>query len=104
MTKEPGTFRLLNRTLPTKGSDKRSNYLAMDGRVSVADLLAYMALNHPSVHPSEMMLNFGTLTWVDDATPEELEQMRRWEEERGRKTEEWERATLQRLTEKYGPP
>lgn len=97
-----GEARNLRWTWQSKDSDLRNGYLAMDGRVSLADLNAWMQNYAPGVAPEEIMVNWATVVWSRPATNQELaeraEQRAAWD----KRHEAWERETLAKLTAKYG--
>lgn len=74
MTTRPlaGSFKEVRRhVISATDDDHRSCYLGMDGRVALADLLAHLQEVAPGVSYEDLGINFGTVTWVDDATDEE---------------------------------
>ena len=84
--------------------DKRHNYVGVDGRISVPALLTHLSETIPDVPLDEVFLNWTTLVWIDDATPEELAQQAARKAKEAAKLEEWERETLDRLSAKYAAP
>ena len=83
---------------------RRHNYVGMHGRVSVTDLLAYLAENAPDSPLDQVFLNWTTVVWVNDATAEELAEHAAREVVRAAKIKEYELAELLRLTVKYLDP
>lgn len=99
-----GKPRKINWTWRTAEHTDRVAYVSVDGRMSVTDLIAYLAEAAPGVPLSKINLNWATATWVRPANAEELAEREQRNEQVRARTEEWERATLARLTEKYGRP
>lgn len=101
----PGVVR--RRRYPKRDVDRnyrRDNFVAMEYHVTVADVLAWLAENAPGIPLDQIIANYATLRWEDDATAEEITTYERQEVARAARTEEWEREQLAKLTEKYGPP
>lgn len=96
-----GRFRGPRWTWESRGSSTRNGYLAMEGRISLAELTAHMAEVAPHAGPNDLMLNWATVVWQREATAEELEERaeahRRWQE----RHEAWERETYARLKAKF---
>lgn len=78
-------------------------YMGMDGRLSVADLIGHLAQVAPGVPLEEVGINFGTVTWVDDATDEEKRQRAAWRAESAARRAKWERETYERLKAQFEP-
>lgn len=98
-----GEFKKPNRSRVTHDADSpMRSYMAVDGRVTVRELVAYMEENHPHIDPFGVELNFATAVWEDYQTDQEREQYRRHLADRERRTEEWERQTYERLKAKFG--
>jgi hypothetical protein len=97
-----GTPREIRWTWQSNDNDLRRGYMSVDGRVSIADLIAHMAEVAPGVDLADIEANWATVVWTRQATADELaaraEATRRNEERR----EAWERETLARLIKKYG--
>jgi hypothetical protein len=87
----------------SKDNDTRVGYMAMEGRMSIAELIEHMRDVAPGVDPADVRVNWATVVWSRPATGEELAQRRRAQERHDARHEEWERKTLARLTEKYRP-
>jgi hypothetical protein len=83
-------------------SDVRIGYLAMDGRVSLDQLIETMRELAPDVAPRDIQVNWATVVWSRPATPEELAERQQWRDRQAERTERWERDTLARLARKYG--
>jgi hypothetical protein len=83
---------------------RRTAYLPMEGRMSLAELVEHLAELAPGVPPEDIGVNWATVTWERDATPEERAEREARATEHRRRTEEWERAKLVELTAKYGQP
>jgi len=89
------------RSFVSQDSTKMRNYSGMLGRVSLAELKEFLAERAPGIPDEEVMVNWSTVTWEDEATPEELEkreERRRYQEQR---KEEWELKMLAQLLEKH---
>lgn len=90
-------------TWASKDSNVRNGYLAMDGRMTLAELIERMTEVAPGVPLEEININWATVVWSRPATPEEeaerAEQRRRHDQRR----EAWELETLDRLLAKYRP-
>ena len=98
----PGEFGEVRWTWASKDNDLRTGYLPMDGRISITDLIARMAELAPGVDIADINVNWATVTWQRPATSEELEERRLACKRHDERHEEWEKATLVRLAEKYG--
>jgi hypothetical protein len=85
-------------------TDLRVGYMAVDGRMSITDLVEYMATVAPGVHPADIHINWSTVTWTRPATEEELAQRQAALASHNARQEAWERKTLARLLAKYGDP
>lgn len=85
-------------------STTRTGHMAVDGRVSIADLIEHMQAIAPGVALGDIQINWATVKWTREATAEELDQRRQANERWQARHEAWERDTLKRLTEKYGTP
>lgn len=95
----------IKRTHPkTFSGDRRHSYVGMEGRVGLADLLRFVEENAPTLTYDEIGLNWMTVVWEDDATPEEVAEQTERTAEQKRRLEAWERRTLADLIAKYGPP
>lgn len=99
-----GEFRNPRWGWESKDTAVRSGYMAVDGRVSLAELVAHMHQIAPYASLDDIQVNFATVKWTRPGTADEVaereEQHRRWQE----RLEKWERETLARLTQKYGAP
>lgn len=91
------------RWLP-KDNDARVGYLAVDGRMSIAELIAHMRTVAPGVDPADVEVNWATVTWTREATAGELAERKAWADRQQERHEAWERETFARLLEKYGKP
>lgn len=85
----------------SKDGNTRVGYAAIDGRISIADLIANMQEVAPGAGLDEIQVNFATVKWTRPATVDELAEREKWNESHQIRQEKWERDTLQRLTEKY---
>lgn len=83
-------------------NDLRVGYMAVDGRVSIADLITHMADVAPGVELADIQVNWATVTWTRPATAEELKVRREALRRHDDRHEKWERETLARLIKKYG--
>jgi hypothetical protein len=76
--------------------------MAVDGRMSITELIEHMRNIAPGVDPAEIKINWATAVWARSATSEEMAQRKqaidRWEA----RHEAWERETFARLAKKYG--
>ena len=98
----PPQLRVSSNAWARKEDDSpRQIYVAMSGRVSISDLLAYIATVDPNVSPDDLLLNFATVTWQREATDEERAERAAWQRESDAKHEKWERETVVRLAAKY---
>jgi len=88
----------------SKDNDLRTGYMAVDGRMSLRELIDHMREVAPYASLSDIQVNWSTCVWSRDATAEELAQRReaerRWED----RHEAWERETYVRLVKKFGLP
>lgn len=89
-------------TWQSNDNDLRNGYMSVDGRVSLAALIEYMAELAPGVPLDQVHANWATVTWSRPATDQELADRRaahqRWQERHN----EWEQQMLARLLKKYG--
>jgi heme exporter protein D len=83
-------------------NDLRTGYMAVDGRISIADLIEHMRAVAPGVDVADIQVNWATVVWRRQATPEEIVQRRQAQDRLQARHEEWERKTLARLIGKYG--
>lgn len=97
-----GEFRDIRWSWESKDGDTRVGYMSMDGRISIAELITHMQQVAPGVGVEDIDVNWATVKWTRPATAEELAERAAWKERQAVRTEEWERATLKRLIEKYG--
>jgi hypothetical protein len=97
-----GVIKDVNRYWQTKDPESGMRvYAAMEGRITLGEFLTYMAENHPHIDPNSVNLNWGTATWEDRPTEEEVaerERQRRWSQSRH---DAWERRTWEKLKAKY---
>lgn len=99
-----GEFRDVRWSWQSNDNDLRTGYLAMEGRISVEDLIAQMRQIAPGVALTDLHLNWATVTWSRPADAEELAQRRQHQEQWEKRHEQWERKTLAQLIAKYGAP
>lgn len=85
----------------SQGSDLRVGYMAVDGRVSLADLIDHMHTLAPDSPLNAIEVNFATVKWTRPATADELVERSAWQARQRERQEKWERETLDRLTKKY---
>lgn len=83
-----------------KGSPM-SCYLAVEGRVTVAEVIEHFKETYPEVDPLGVDLNFTTAHWEEPATPEDLAERERREAWHQERLEKWERETYERLKKKF---
>jgi hypothetical protein len=88
----------------SKENDLRTGYMAVDGRMSIAELIEHMREVAPGVALGDIQINWATCVWSRDATPEEVAQRREAERRWEARHEAWERETYARLLKKFGPP
>lgn len=104
MTTQPGKPREVRWTWASTDNDLRTGYMAVDGRISIADLIAHMAETAPGVDLADIQVNWATVVWHRQATAEEIADRRQAEARWEARHEAWERKTLAQLTAKYGTP
>ena len=104
MSADNGKPREVRWTWASRDSNLRTGYMAVDGRVSIADLIAHMAEVAPGVDLADIAVNWATVVWHRQATAEEIADRRQAEERWEARHESCERKTLARLTAKYGAP
>lgn len=99
-----GSFKEIRRNIISEADDDhRSCYMGMDGRVTVADLIDHLQAVAPGKGLDEIGINFATVRWVDDATPEEKQARADWRAANAERREKWERETYERLKAKFEP-
>lgn len=86
-----------------RGEGDVTNKVTMKHQITLADLIAYVK-DEARVPFDQVRVNWATVSWEDAATPEEIEAWQEREAKKAERTEAWERATLAKLTEKYGTP
>jgi hypothetical protein len=91
-------------TWQSNDNDLRNGYMAVDGRVSIAELIEHMRQVAPGVALGDIEVNWATVVWARRATAEELAQRKQAQDHWEARHEEWERKTLATLTAKYGNP
>ncbi len=101
-TPKHGKPREIRWTWQSSDNDLRVGYLAVDGRMSITELIEHMATVASGVDPADIYVNWSTVTWTRPANAEELAQRQAAIDSHNRRHEEWERKTLARLLEKYG--
>lgn len=89
-------------TWESSDTDVRVGYMAVDGRMSIADLIAHMQEIAPDAALDDIQVNWATVVWTRLATSDELAQRRQAHERWEKRHEAWDRETLARLTKKYG--
>lgn len=97
-----GELRKIRWTWQSRDNDLRVAYMAVDGRISIADLIDRMTELAPGVDMADVHINWATVVWTRPATADELtcrEEANRRDNERH---EQWERQTYDRLKKKYG--
>lgn len=99
-----GKPREIRWTWASKDNDLRNGYMAVDGRLSIADLITHMAEVAPGVDLADIHVNWATVVWSRPATTDEVAERKRAQERWEARHEAWERETLARLTAKYGGP
>lgn len=86
----------------TKAHDTIACRLWFNGRVSMDELIA--KIRKEAGAATDVTFGGGMVTWTRPPTEEEVADIRAWEAKQAARSEEWERATLVRLMEKYGRP
>lgn len=87
----------------TRDSDRRSVLVHIDGRVSLGELVSYLAdADAPVGRPDEILVN-GSIRWERDATDDERAQRASWQRKSAERHAAWEREQWALLQEKYGP-
>ncbi|MCW2165387.1 hypothetical protein B0I12_002542 [Microbacterium hydrothermale] len=76
--------------------------VTMKHRIPLSELIDYVQEHARDVPLSEIMLNWATVSWQDEATPEEIAVWQDKEKRKAEARERWERETLAKLTAKYG--
>ena len=84
----------------TKAHDIIACRLWFDGRVPLDELLA--KIREEAGDAADVTFGGGMVTWTRPPNTTELADLAVWEAKQAARLEEWERATLARLTEKYG--
>lgn len=97
-----GKLRDLRWTWQSGDTDVRVGYVAVDGRITIAELIVRMQELAPDVSLEDIEVNFATVTWTRPANAEELVARRASVDRQRARHEKWERETLARLTKKYG--
>lgn len=88
----------------SQNTDVRVGYMAVDGRMSITDLIAYMETVAPGVALDDIDVNWATVKWTRPADAEELAQRKRVTDRHQARHEAWERETLTRLKKKHRLP
>jgi hypothetical protein len=97
-----GTFQDVRRSWESAESGSQVGcYLAVQGRVSLAALLAYLGEVAPDRTPDQFGINFATVTWTDAPTEEETQQRVRRKALHDERRAEWERTTYEELKAKF---
>lgn len=86
----------------SNNNNTRVGYVSCEGRVSLAEIVEHIRAITPEVNPDDIRVNFATVTWTREATPEEIADRRERMHRHDARHEEWERRTLGRLLRKYG--
>jgi len=97
-----GTPREIRWSWKSRDNMIRTGYLAVDGRVTLAELNDLMLRVAPGVSPAAIEINWATIVWDREATAEEIAQRREAERRHDERHEAWERETYARLRDKYG--
>lgn len=96
-----GELREIRWTWQSKDNDARVAYMAVDGRISVADLVERMAELAPGVDMADVQINWATVVWTRSATADELAVREEANKRAAQRHEKWERETFERLRKKY---
>lgn len=97
-----GEPREIRWTWASRDNDLRTGYMAVDGRITIHELIEHMQRVAPYVSLSEIEINWATVVWHRPATAEEIAVRRQAEAHWEARHEKWERETYARLAEKYG--
>jgi hypothetical protein len=89
-------------TWQSKDNDLRNGYMAVDGRISLRELIDHMREVAPGVDLADMEVNWATVVWSRPANAEELAQRKQANDRSQARHEAWERETFARLSAKYG--
>jgi hypothetical protein len=97
-------FGEVRRNIPSRDDhDHSACLMSMRGRVPVTVLLAHLEKVAPGIPLDKIGINFGTVTWLDDATEQEkhdrAEHQRTWEARHA----QWEREIYAKLRAKFEP-
>lgn len=84
------------------GEDKRYNSVRMEGKVSLSALLDFVNANATNIASEDIFINWGSVTWIDNATPEEIAKLAARKADGKAKLEAYERQKLTELLAKYG--
>lgn len=79
---------------------EKSVYVSLRGRIPLSDLIAYV--DQHRVEHADVGVNFATITWVDAATPQEIEERRDHNWRAAERQAEWEAKTYAKLHAKFG--
>jgi hypothetical protein len=82
-------------------SDVRKVYVTIDGKATIAEIVAHAQSLDPPANPDELLLS-GSYTWTRPNTAEEQAQRDKWRAEAAARHDEWERETYERLKAKFG--
>lgn len=77
----------------------RFNYVTIDGTISLTDLIAWAT--ERGIPFEDLNLNWATIRWTEEPTPEEIEADKVEIERVRANRESWERKTLAELKAKY---
>lgn len=80
-----------------------SNRISGGEEVTLTELIEHLTKVAPGVKVDEVTVAFNCVKWLRPATPEEVAEREAGDKVRAARHEEWERRTLARLLEKYGP-
>lgn len=88
-------------TWASKDNDLRTGYMAVDGRMTIPELIEHLAVVAPGIDLGDIHLNWATVSWQRPATGTELAKRAvandRWQQ----RHDQWERDTYERLSKKF---
>jgi hypothetical protein len=102
MSTEAGKPRDIRWSWASNDNDLRTGYMAVDGRMSIAELIEHMQQVAPGVDLADIRCNWATVTWSRPATAGEIAERKQAQAAWEARHEKWERDMLAELTLKYG--
>jgi hypothetical protein len=101
MSDTEGQHTSMVRSWVSKDSDRRRVYSGMIGRLSLAELRAFLDEHAPGVPDDQVMLNYATVVWETDPTEDELTQREQQRRRQAERQTEWERGMYEKLKAKF---